>query len=246
MISTTSQRVYLLSPHSFMIEELSEWLVPSGIPFERVRLPWSYTPNARAIQAGPGSACIVDGCYPGDATRSLVKALLDASPETRVIVVAEELAEPFAFPLLQAGVRGLLAYVGARQQLLPALAAVSKGGYWVPRVLLTRFLDAFLGPITAPLPWRPTSLSRREQDVLDALLRNLSNKEIASRLDIAERTVKFHVSNLLAKFHVRRRADVILHSFQSGGPAGPGAGGRRLESGGAAPHPLKPPPSAPE
>ena len=216
MVSTMDERVYLLSPHSFVIEELSGWLVPSGIPFERVRLPWSYTPSAGPIQARPGSVCVVDGCYPGFATRSLIQALLDTSPGPRVIVIAEELTEIFAFPLLQAGVKGLLTYVGARRQLLPALAAVSKGGYWVPRVLLTRFLDAVLAPGTAPLPGRPTSLSRREQDVLDALLQNLSNKEIAKRLDIAERTVKFHVSNLLAKFHVQRRADVILHSFQSG------------------------------
>jgi DNA-binding NarL/FixJ family response regulator len=230
MISTTTQRVYLLSPHPFVIEELSGWLAPSGIPFERVRLPWSYTPDAGLIQAGPGSVCVVDGCYPGVTTRSLIKALLDTSPETRVIVVAEELAEPFAFPLLQAGVRGLLTYVGARRQLLPALAAVSKGGYWVPRVLLTRFLDVFLAPSAAPLPWRPTSLSRREQDVLDALLQNLSNKEIASHLNIAERTVKFHVSNLLAKFHVQRRADVILHSFQSGALPAPVPAGMRIGS----------------
>jgi len=49
-----------------------------------------------------------------------------------------------------------------------------------------------------------TNLSRREQEVLDSLLENLSNKEIASKLNIAERTVKFHVSNLLNKFGVRR------------------------------------------
>ena len=216
MISTTDKRVYLLSPHPFVLEELSGWLVPAGLPFEKVRLPWGATPGAGHISAGPGSVCVVDGCYPAAATRSLVTALLEASPETRVIVVAEELVEPFAFPLLQAGAKGLITYQGARRQLLPALAAVSKGGYWVPRVLLTRFLDAFLAPSTTPFPWRPTSISRREQDVLDALLQNLSNKEIAARLDIAERTVKFHVSNLLVKFRVQRRADVILHSFQSG------------------------------
>jgi len=59
-----------------------------------------------------------------------------------------------------------------------------------------------------------TNLSRREQEVLDSLLENLSNKEIASKLNIAERTVKFHVSNLLSKFGVRRRADLILLTFQ--------------------------------
>ena len=50
--------------------------------------------------------------------------------------------------------------------------------------------------------------------MLDALLQNQSNKEIATLLNISERTVKFHVSNLLAKFAVQRRADLILLSLQ--------------------------------
>ncbi len=59
-----------------------------------------------------------------------------------------------------------------------------------------------------------TELSRREQEVLDALLENLANKEIADKLHISERTVKFHVSNLLKKFGVRRRSDFILLCYQ--------------------------------
>jgi DNA-binding NarL/FixJ family response regulator len=59
-----------------------------------------------------------------------------------------------------------------------------------------------------------TELSKREQEVLEALLENLANKEIASRFNISERTVKFHVSNLLSKFGVRRRADLILLCYQ--------------------------------
>lgn len=51
--------------------------------------------------------------------------------------------------------------------------------------------------------------------MLDALLRNLSNKEIGLKLSISERTVKLHVSNLLSKFAVQRRADLILQSFQT-------------------------------
>jgi DNA-binding NarL/FixJ family response regulator len=60
----------------------------------------------------------------------------------------------------------------------------------------------------------PNELSRREQEVLSSLLENLANKEVAERLHISERTVKFHVSNLLAKFGVRRRADLILLCYQ--------------------------------
>jgi len=45
---------------------------------------------------------------------------------------------------------------------------------------------------------------------LSTPLENLANKEIANKLHIPERTVKFHVSNLLNKLGVRRRADLIL------------------------------------
>jgi DNA-binding CsgD family transcriptional regulator len=48
-------------------------------------------------------------------------------------------------------------------------------------------------------------VSRREQEVLDGILQHLANKEIAARLNVSERTVKFHVSSLLAKFGVTDR-----------------------------------------
>ncbi len=48
-------------------------------------------------------------------------------------------------------------------------------------------------------------VSRREQEVLDCVLQGCSNKEIAAKLNVAERTVKFHVSSLLAKFGVSDR-----------------------------------------
>jgi DNA-binding CsgD family transcriptional regulator len=49
-------------------------------------------------------------------------------------------------------------------------------------------------------------VSRREQEVLGGVLQNLTNKEIAAKLNVSERTVKFHVSSLLAKFGVASRA----------------------------------------
>jgi len=51
-------------------------------------------------------------------------------------------------------------------------------------------------------------LSPRQREVLDHVLRDLSNKEIGSRLNVTERTVKFHVSRLLAKFNARDRASL--------------------------------------
>lgn len=52
-------------------------------------------------------------------------------------------------------------------------------------------------------------LTRREEEVLCGLMKSLANKEIACNLNLSERTVKFHVSSLLAKFHVRGRMELV-------------------------------------
>lgn len=57
-----------------------------------------------------------------------------------------------------------------------------------------------------------TSLSLRQDQVLEGITQNLSNKEIATKLNISERTVKFHVSALLQKFDVRGRVDLMLEA----------------------------------
>jgi DNA-binding CsgD family transcriptional regulator len=65
-------------------------------------------------------------------------------------------------------------------------------------------------------------ISRREQDVLSGVLQNLANKEIAAKLNVSERTVKFHVSSLLAKFGVTDRValsrEVSLGRMPTGAP----------------------------
>jgi DNA-binding CsgD family transcriptional regulator len=58
-------------------------------------------------------------------------------------------------------------------------------------------------------------LTRREKEVLDGILRSLANKEIACELNLSERTVKFHVSSLLAKFKVHSRMELMREASQS-------------------------------
>ncbi|MGB2677919.1 MAG: helix-turn-helix transcriptional regulator [Candidatus Acidiferrum sp.] len=58
-------------------------------------------------------------------------------------------------------------------------------------------------------------LTRREEEVLDGILRSLANKEIASELNLSERTVKFHVSSLLAKFKVRGRMELMRETSRN-------------------------------
>ena len=57
-------------------------------------------------------------------------------------------------------------------------------------------------------------LSRRQNEVLASIAQNLSNKEIAAKLNVSVRTVKFHVSTLLEKFEVRGRVDLMIEAAE--------------------------------
>jgi DNA-binding NarL/FixJ family response regulator len=173
------------------------------------------TIDARQIKVPRAAVYVVDAHAPRPATEALVAAIQARRPESNLLFVAEKFDKASAFGLLHLGAKGLLSYPEARAQLPRALKAVATGGFWVPRALLSSFVDSILhaGP-KGRRSNRSARLSPREIQVLDLLLDNLSNKEIASRMKIAERTVKFHVSNVLTKFGVHRRADLILLWYQ--------------------------------
>ena len=61
-------------------------------------------------------------------------------------------------------------------------------------------------------------LTRREEEVLNGVMRSQANKEIAATLNLSERTVKFHVSSLLAKFRVRGRMELVREAAQHSSP----------------------------
>lgn len=61
----------------------------------------------------------------------------------------------------------------------------------------------------------PVKLTRREEEVLGGVMKSLANKEIAATLNLSERTVKFHVSALLAKFRVRGRMELVREASRS-------------------------------
>jgi DNA-binding CsgD family transcriptional regulator len=65
---------------------------------------------------------------------------------------------------------------------------------------------------------RRQQLTRRQREVLEAVLDNLTNKEISKRLSISESAVKFHVSSLLGRFKARRRSELIVMYYEFAGP----------------------------
>jgi DNA-binding NarL/FixJ family response regulator len=207
--------VCILSPHPLVLSEFERVLSKAQFKVVVKQLESTLAPDMRNFEPPVAQVYVIDGHAARPATGALLANLMERHPEARLIVVGEQHSDANSYQLLRLGVKGLLTYAEARDQLVRALPLVASGGFWVPRSVLSGFVDSILTNQGRRLKTDSvTNLSRREQEVLDSLLENLSNKEIASKLNIAERTVKFHVSNLLSKFGVRRRADLILLTFQ--------------------------------
>lgn len=199
-----------------MLGEFQRVLARPGFHLILRQLESTLAPDLRRLALPRAVVYVVDAHAARPATGALIANILDRYPSARLLVVAEKFSDANSYSLLRLGAKGLLTYAEARDQLPRALPLVAAGGFWVPRSVLSSFVDSILTNVQGRRLKTDTAanLSRREQEVLDALLENLANKEIGNRLNISERTVKFHVSNLLSKFGVRRRADLILLCYQ--------------------------------
>jgi DNA-binding NarL/FixJ family response regulator len=199
-----------------VLDELHRLLEDSGFQISSKQLDSMLAPDLRNLEVPRATVYVVDAHAARQATGALLSNILDRNATARLLVVGDKLKEAESYALLRQGVKGILTYAEAREQLPRALPQVAAGGIWVPRPVLSRFVDSILTTAQGRRlrAESASDLSRREQEVLSGLLENLANKEVAERLHISERTVKFHVSNLLAKFGVRRRADLILLCYQ--------------------------------
>jgi len=116
---------------------------------------------------------------------------------------------------IQAGARGYLLKDVTLEQLVNAIKTVAGGASLVKPAITERLLQSMsnLDNRFAALD-QPEQLTERETEILRLMSGGFSNKEIARALDVAEGTVKNHVSNILSKLGVRDRTRAVLKAFE--------------------------------
>ncbi|MCX4660053.1 response regulator [Streptomyces sp. SID4919] len=158
---------------------------------------------------------------------------LDGVSATRQ-VVAESLADvlvlttfdldEYVFGALRAGASGFLLKNTEARDLLEAVRAVGRGEGLIAPAVTRRLIAEFArpgrpaaGPGTDPAVLAALdSLTRREREVLGRIGEGMSNAEIAVRLEMAEATVKTHVSRLLGKLELRSRVQAAVLARELG------------------------------
>ena len=132
--------------------------------------------------------------------------ILREFPEARVLMLSTHANEEEIYRSLQAGARGYLLKSVVREELLRAIRKVFAGEHYLD--------SSVAGILAARVAHRP--LTSRELEVLRMVAKGFGNKEIAAALDIAEVTVKLHVSHVLEKLNVRDRTEAATAALRRG------------------------------
>lgn len=163
---------------------------------------------------------LMDVRMPGKDGIAATEAIVQARPDTRVLVLTTFDLDEYAFGAIRAGASGFLLKDAQRHELTAAIRAVYRGDAVLsPRV--TRRLLEYVGPgLKAPAtlssPDLTSLLTDREQDVFKAIGQGLTNAEIAQELYLSESTVKTHVGRVLMKLDARDRIQLVILAHQLG------------------------------
>ena len=162
-----------------------------------------------------------------------VGEIVNHAGQARVIVLTPVFIEDEEIALLKAGAKGCCRRGVDPDSLQQVLTVTANGGVWVTRSLLPRlvselrkYVDAHRKPAETPANDVLAELTQREREIVRLIVEGASNKEVASSLNISERTVKGHLSNVFQKLGVADRLKLVL-LVREGKFSGPPAQGRR-------------------
>jgi DNA-binding NarL/FixJ family response regulator len=140
---------------------------------------------------------------------------LDMASGHPVVVLSDVPDESLVIESLTAGAAGCCNSRAAPEVLRQVAAVVSNGGLWIGQSLLKRLVTSTAKSYGQPVKegknsdWE-TKLSEREAQVASLVASGLSNKEVADRLSISERTVKAHLSAIFEKLGLRDRLQLSV------------------------------------
>ncbi len=152
--------------------------------------------------------------YSGDQDEAtLLSEVSLISSTVMVVVLSPTPSEAQAFSLVSAGARGYCHAEAAVEQLLDLTSVVASGGIWAPPELVIRLAkitqrlkESVADQLTDGFP----TLTERELDVAVLVGKGFSNREIAEQLELTERTVKAHLTNIFSKLDLRDRVQLAL------------------------------------
>jgi DNA-binding NarL/FixJ family response regulator len=148
---------------------------------------------------------VIDCQLPGLSGPEIAAEVQRRALRTQLVALSAYRDETFVRGMITAGAAGYLVKEEAPARIVAAIRAAARGDGW-----FSPSVAGWVGRYVRQAPGDQTNLTEREKAVLWLVARGKTNKEIAQQLDVAERTVEFHMSNILRKLDVASRVEAAM------------------------------------
>ncbi len=175
-----------------------------GTAEEAIRLARTLTPDV----------LILDISMPGGSGLQAVPEILETSPSTRVLMLSVHDDREYVMECVRSGAHGYLRKDSAPHELRDAVRAVHAGSVVYSPAIAQQMASALRDGLAAATVPPPSALTPREREVLARLAQGLTNKEIATQLQIATRTVEAHRDSLGRKLGIRTVAGLTRYCLE--------------------------------
>ncbi len=207
---STPIRLVIVDDHSVVREGLRAFLrLQEGI--EVVGEAASAAEAIRVARASSPDVVLLDLVMPGGDGVGSIHGLIDAAPGARVLVLTSFADDAQIFAAMAAGAAGYLLKDIDPAALADGIRDVHAGRPALHPTVASRLMRRGDATTSARL-----GITAREHDVLRLMVEGLANKQIAQRLGIGEKTVKTHVSRVLAKLGVEDRTQAAVLAIREG------------------------------
>jgi len=175
----------------------------AGNGLDGIRLAQEYEPDVILMDL------VMDGMDGIETTRRIMQLM----PECKVIVLTSYLDDEKMYPVIEAGAFSYLLKTSRATEIAQAIRAAARGQSILESQVAAKMMNRLREP--KPVAAAHEELTEREMEVLRLIAQGKSNQETADTLFIGIKTVKFHVTNVLAKLGVEDRTQAAIYALKN-------------------------------
>ena len=217
-------RVAFVDDHPILLEGLVS-LYNEKEDLEVVGMGYSATDAIRIVEECRPDVIVVDLTMPGNVFAT-IEDIIQRYEHTKVVVFTASTTIQPAVELLNAGISAYVLKGSSSSELHEAIRSASRGETYLTPGFATKVVismkTAEMRNKGQPVQLR---LHHREEQIINCLLKGLTNKEIGTSISISEKTVKHYMTSLMQKLNVRNRVQLVIEVKNRAAPRSGGAGG---------------------
>jgi two-component system, NarL family, response regulator NreC len=175
--------------------------------------------GAEAIERGASlelDVAVIDVSMPGTSGIVATRKLKELRPDLPVVTLTRHADQTFLEELLRAGASAYVLKQSPHVELVRAIRAAAAGKKYIDPALMHHLAAPFAGHERKRTPRTLPALTDRETEVLRFVAQGYSNKEIAARLDLSNKTIEVHKANAMRKLGLSGRIELLQYALHVG------------------------------